>query len=58
MHYNKYEMDLLMEAIAVALSKDKRLRGTCDRLEMIAPIRDNTPDYFKDTMGDLKIVKK
>lgn len=48
METNKYELDLLMEAIAIALTKDKRPRGQCDGFVMIAPIVDNTPDYFKE----------
>jgi len=58
MKTNKYELDLLIEAIAIALTKDKRPRGDCDRFEMIAPIRDNTPDYFKAAIDISDTIRK
>lgn len=52
MNTNKYELGLLVEAIASGLTKVKRKRGECNKITMIPPIRDKTPDYFKDVVGD------
>ncbi len=58
MDYNKYEFELLIEAIVASLTKDKRPRGECYRL-FIGPIRE-VPEYFKDTIvykGDFNETK-
>ena len=52
MNTNQYELDLLVEAIASGLTKVKRKRGECNKITMIPPIRDKTPTYFKDVIGD------
>ena len=57
MDYKKYEFDLLLEAIVMSLTKDKRSRGQCDRFEMIAPITE-LPDYFKDATNITDAIKK
>jgi len=50
----EYELKLLIEAITVSLTKEKRKRGECGRIDMISPIT-KVPDYFKDVKGDLKL---
>jgi len=47
MKTNEYELSLLVEAIAFSLTKVKRKRGECDRIEMIPPIRNKTPKGFQ-----------
>ncbi len=49
-----YELSLLVEAIAVSLTKEKRKRGECGRIHMIPPIT-KVPDYFKDVIGEFKL---
>lgn len=52
--YTEYELKLLIEAITVAFTKEKRKRGECASIDMIAPIT-KVPDYFRDVPGNLKL---
>jgi len=47
MKTNEYELGLLVEAIELSLTKVKRKRGECDRIELKPPIRNKTPRGFE-----------
>jgi len=47
MKVNKYELDMLVEAIQSNLHKVKRPRGSCEKI-FIAPITKDIPEDFKN----------
>ncbi len=52
-----YELKLLIEAITVSFTKEKRKRGECASIDMIPPITKDIPDYFKEDIERAKKVK-
>lgn len=44
MKVNKYELDLLIEAVKSRLTKEKRKRGSCDKI-YILPTKDVPEDF-------------